>query len=178
MSKESYTKNEIKIINKNRIYKIIRLLFKISIIFLMGIILMFPFLIIIYMIPLPTELHVEIGNFFRELPVFWQYFSRWEISFLIIFATILPFSLLFLSRVNWSAYNLTYSQWSSILTIIEPIGGIFFGVLIVNEYFPSGYLTIVLLLLIISILLRYAHETKNKVNAIIILHKKQEGLRV
>ncbi len=177
MTRESYDKREIKMINKNRIYKMIRFLFKLSFIFLIGILIMIPFLLIIYMIPIESELNIEISNFFNEFPFIFQILSRWEVIFLIIFATILPFSLLFLARVNWSAYNLTYSQWSSILTIIEPIGGIFFGILIIGEYFPSEFLIIILFLLIISILFRYAHESKNKVNAIVILNKKQGILK-
>ncbi|TFF90409.1 MAG: hypothetical protein EU548_03195 [Promethearchaeota archaeon] len=45
--------------------------------------------------------------------------------------------------------------------------------LIVNESFPIEFLIIIIFLLTISILLRYAHETNNKVNAIILLNKKQ-----
>ena len=113
------------------------------------------------------------GNFFVDLRDIYTILFRWEFIFLIVFATIIPFFLIFIASVKWSSFNLTYSQWNSILTIIEPIGAVLFGVLFINEFFPLGYLIIVIFLLVISILFRYAHETKNKVNAYILLNKKQ-----
>jgi drug/metabolite transporter (DMT)-like permease len=177
MSREEYDEKEIKLINVNKNYKIIRLLIKLAIIFLIGIILMIPFLLIVSLIPIQSVFNSEINKFFSEFPNLFQIMVRPEVLFLIILATIVPFLLLFLSRIKWTAYNLTYSNWSSVLTVIEPIGAIFFGVLIINEYFPVEFLMIVLFLLIISILFRYAHESRNKVNALVILNKKQGVLK-
>jgi len=173
IGKDSYTKQEIELINKNKNYKIIRLLVKLSLIFLTGILLTIPFITIIQVLNIEGDLTTEVNQFFIEIGSFPHILFRWEFLFLVICATIIPFLLIFIASVNWSAFNLTYSQWTSILTIIEPIGAVFFGVLFINEYFPIEYLVIVLFLLIISILFRYAHETKNKVNAYILLNKKQ-----
>ena len=173
IGKDSYTKQEIEIINKNKNYKIIRLLVKLSLIFLTGILLTIPFITIIQILNIEGDLTTEVNQFFIEIGSFPQILFRWEFLFLVFCATIIPFLLIFIASVNWSAFNLTYSQWTSILTIIEPIGAVFFGVLLANEYFPIEYLVIVLFLLIISILFRFAHETKNKVNAYILLNKKQ-----
>ena len=173
MTRESYSKGEIKFVNKNTNYKIVRMIIKLSLIFFMGIGLLFPFLIIVYLLPIEGALRTESIKFFEEFNIIFAITLRWEVLFLIFFSTVIPYLLIFIARVNWSPYNLTYSQWGSIVTIIEPIGGILFGVLIVNESFPIEFLIIIIFLLTISILLRYAHETNNKVNAIILLNKKQ-----
>jgi len=172
ITRDSYSKEELILINKNANYKIPRLLIKLSLIFLTGILIMFPYILFIYFIPIDPILQKEISQFFTELSLIFQIIFRWDMFFLIIFATLIPFLLIFIASIKWSAYDLKYSQWNSILTIIEPIGAIFFGVLLVNEYFPAGYLIIIMFLLIISILFRYAHETKNKVNAYILLEKR------
>lgn len=169
ISKDSYSKDELTAINKNNEYKIIRLLFKLSFVFLLGIALMFPFVIILYLIPIHTGLESDIALFFKQLPLMFQIMSRWEVLFLIFFSTIATYLLIFFASVNWNPYNLTYSQWNSILTIIEPIGGIIFGVLFINEYFPIEFLVIVLFLLAFSIILRYAHESRNMINACILI---------
>ncbi len=172
ISKDSYTKEEIVLFNKNADYKIIRLIFKLSLIFLMGIGLLFPFAILMLYIPVKSDLSSEIELFFVQLPNFFFYLLRWEILFLIFFSTITTYLLIFIASVKWNPYNLSYSQWNTILTIIEPTGGILFGVIFINEYFPLEYLAIVLFLLALSIVLRYAHESRNMINAIILIEHR------
>jgi DNA-binding Lrp family transcriptional regulator len=89
--------------------------------------------------------------------------------FLIIFSTIIPYLLIFIANVNWKSENLTYSQWSSILNLIDPLGSIVFSVIFVNEYFPHELLIIVIFLLVFTFVIRYAHEVKNLVHAVILL---------
>jgi drug/metabolite transporter (DMT)-like permease len=172
LGKESYTKSEIKLINVNQNYKMARLMFRIALIFLTGIGIMFPFLIIIASFPVKGDLTSEINLFFNEFSALFQILMRWEVLFLIVFSTIVPYILFFMAEANWSPYELTYNQWIAIIAVIEPICGIFLGVLIINEYFPTEYLIIVLFLLMISILFRYAHESKNKVNAFLLINHK------
>ncbi len=64
---------------------------------------------------------------------------------------------------------LPFDTWSSIVSIVEPAGSVIFGVLIINEQFPYDYLFLVVFLLSLSILLRYVHETSNKVIAYVAL---------
>ncbi|MFX1260420.1 MAG: EamA family transporter [Promethearchaeota archaeon] len=174
--KDSYTKDEIKVINKNENYKIPRLLIKISLTFLIGIALMVPLILFLYIIPIKTELTPEINQFFTQILNINIYF-RWEILFLIIFSTITPYLLLFIAYVKWNPYNLTYRQWNSILTTIEPIGGIFFGVILGIEPFPLLFLAVVLFLLTISIFLRYVHESTNKINACLLLKRNRGTMK-
>ena len=173
IEKDTFSKDELKLIYRNKNYKIVRLLLKLSLTFLMGIGLMFPFFSIFLLFPIKTELDSEIILFFAQFSNFFQYLFRWEILFLIFFSTITTNLLMFISSQNWSPYSLTYSQWSSILNIIEPFGGLLFGVIFIGEYFPTEYLVIIFFLLFISILFRYAHESRNQVNAILLLRHRQ-----
>ncbi|MFX0071082.1 MAG: EamA family transporter [Candidatus Hermodarchaeota archaeon] len=171
MTKDSYTNKEIKLINSNRNYKIAHLNFRIAMTFLLGVGFLFPFILIFHLIPFKGDLTYEIDQFYIDLTNIFQIMFRWEILFLIIFSTIIPYLLIFIAEVNWSPYELTYGQWGSILAVIEPIGGLLFGILLVRgQDFPLEYLTIILFLLMLSILFRYAHETKNKVNAFVLIN--------
>ncbi len=172
MGKESYTKEEIDFANRNRNFKLVKLLFKISLVFLIGILTLFPFLFCIYIFPIPTVLSVELTKFLYEITILPSILFRWEILFLIFFSTVIPYLLFFIASVNWHSYFLTFSQWESILSLIEPIGGILFGVLLIGQYFPTDFLIIVLFLLGISILFRFAHESRNKINALLLVNQK------
>ncbi|MFX1276098.1 MAG: hypothetical protein ACFFBP_04240 [Promethearchaeota archaeon] len=171
INKDSYSHKELQIINKNKYYKVVRLLLKLSFMFLIGIGFMFIFVLIFLLIPVEPILTAEISKFFQELfnP---HLFFRWEVLFINIFSTILPYLLIFIAYVNWSPFNLTYNQWSSILTVIEPLTGLFFGVLLINEFFPLPFLIITIFILILSILLRYVHENNIKVNALLLITTK------
>jgi DNA-binding Lrp family transcriptional regulator len=173
INRDSYSEGEIKLINKNPNYKIVRMLFKISLTFLIGIAFLFPFLLFIFFVPLEINLYTEIKLFFNQFANIWSILCNWEIILLIVFSTIIPYILIFVASFNWIPYNLSYGQWNSILSIIEPIGGLFFGVLFVKEIFPIGYLIIIIFLLIISILFRYINESRNKINAYILIGQKQ-----
>lgn len=174
IDKDSYTKDEIMILNKNPTYKIVRMLIKISFIFFFALISMFPFTFIFYLFPIEINLFEEITYFLSQFDIIFSLLLNWEMIILIIFSTMVPYILLFIANLNWNPYNLTYGQWNSVLTVIEPTFALLFGVLFVREYFPVEYLIIVIFLLTISILFRYAHEAHNKINAYILLTNRQK----
>jgi len=167
-------RRELEIINRNENYKIPRLLVKISLMFFTGIALMFPIFLLLNLFQ--TDLSSEIHQFFYELTIIPIILLRWEIITLIVFTTIIPYFLLFTAFAKWNPYSLTYRQWSSILSTIEPIGGILFGVIFGVETFDTLFLAVVLFLLILSVLLRYIHESVNKVNALIAINLKQGNM--
>ena len=167
-------RRELEIINRNENYKVPRLLIKVSLMFFTGIALMFPVFLILNVVQ--TDLSSEIHQFFYELTIIPIILLRWEIITLILFTTIIPYFLLFTAFAKWNPYSLTYRQWSSILSTIEPIGGILFGVLFGVETFDTLFLVVVLFLLILSILLRFIHELVNKVNALIAINLKQGNM--
>ncbi|MFX0048564.1 MAG: Lrp/AsnC ligand binding domain-containing protein, partial [Candidatus Hermodarchaeota archaeon] len=157
----------------NKYYKIPRALLKMSISFISGVIILVPISFLLTIIPIKTDMTQEAISFFNDITVLFDILSRWEIIYLIIFATILPYLLIFLAKVNWRSTNLTYSQWSSIIGLIDPISTLIFSVLLVSEFFPYEYLIIVIVFLIITIVLRYAHEVRNIVHAKILLKIKK-----
>lgn len=178
IDRDSFSKKELINININKYYKIPRALIKMAISFISGVILLIPASILIALLPFETGITQEVIAFFNELQFIFVILGRWEILYLIIFATILPYLLIFLARVNWKTTNLTYSQWSSILGLIDPMNTLIFSVLIVNEFFPYGYLIIVIVFLVITIVLRYAHEVKNIVHAKILLKIEKGSLKL
>lgn len=173
INRDAYSGEEIKIINKNKNYKIPRFLVKMSISFLIGVICMIPILLFIYVVPIETDLTNEISKFFAQFGSIFLILGRWELIFLIVFSTIVPYLLIFIANVNWKSTDLTYSQWSSILNLIDPMGSIIFSVIIVNEYFPLELLIIIIFLLIFIFVFRYSHEVKNLVQAVLLLRLKK-----
>ncbi len=178
IDRDSFSKKELINININKYYKIPRALIKMAISFISGVILLILASLLIALLPFETDITQEAIAFFNELQFIFVILGRWEIIYLIIFATILPYLLIFLARVNWKTTILTYSQWSSILGLIDPMSTLIFSVLLVNEFFPHGYLIIVIVFLVITIVLRYAHEVKNIVHAKILLKIKNGSLKL
>ncbi len=173
LDRDAYSKIEINSINLNKYYRIPRLLLKMSFSFILGLLFILPFLIIISLIPIDTDLTFESRLFFIQMASIFQILARWEILYLIVFATIIPYLLVYTANVSWKTISLTFSQWSSILNLIDPMGSLVFAVVLVSEYFPIELLIIVIFVLILSIILRYAHEVKNLVRASILLTLKK-----
>ncbi len=178
IDRDSFSKKELINININKYYKIPRALIKMAIAFISGVIMLIAAALLVALLPFETDITQEAIAFFNELQFIFVILGRWEIIYLIIFATILPYLLIFLARVNWKTTNLTYSQWSSILGLIDPMSTLIFSVLLINEFFPHGYLIIVIVFLVITIVLRYAHEVKNIVHAKILLKIKKGSLKL
>lgn len=176
INRDAYSMEEVKIININRNYKIPRFLLKMSFSFLIGVICLIPLVLIIYIIPIETDLTYEISTFFAQFKSIFLILFRWEMIFLIIFATIIPYLLIFVANVNWKSENLTYSQWSSILNLVDPMGSIIFSIIFVNEYFPHELLIIIIFLLVFTFVFRYSHEIKNLVQAIVLLKLKKGSI--
>jgi hypothetical protein len=177
LDRDAYSKIEINSINLNKYYRIPRLLMKLSFSFILGLIFVFPILLVINLIPIDTDLTYETRVFFIQLPSILQILARWEILYLILFATIIPYLLVYIANVNWKTVSLTFSQWSSILNLIDPMGSLIFAVVLVSEYFPTELLFITIFILILSIILRYAHEVKNLVRATILLNLKKGAIK-
>ena len=177
IDRDSFSKNELRDININKYYKIPRSLFKMSISFISGVLFLLPVLFIINILPFEMDITQETHKFFSDLSSIFLILKRWEIIYLIAFATIIPYLLIFLANVNWKSKSLTYSQWSSIIGIIDPMNTLIFSVILVGTYFPSQDLVVVIIFLGIAIILRYAHEVRNIVQAVIFLKIKKRSLK-
>jgi hypothetical protein len=176
INRDAYSGEETRIIEQNRNYKIPRFLIKMAFSFLFGIIFMIPLVLLVYIIPIETDLTYEISTFFTQFPNISQILSRGDMIFLIIFSTIIPYLLIFIANVNWKSENLTYSQWNSILNLIDPLASILLSVIFVNEYFPHELLIIVIFLLAFTFVIRYSHEVKNLVQAVLLLSLKKGSI--
>ncbi|MFX1407945.1 MAG: Lrp/AsnC ligand binding domain-containing protein [Promethearchaeota archaeon] len=177
IDRDAYSKKEAKNINVNKYYKIPRLFIKMGVSFILGILSMIPFIWITTTFSFSPELRTESIMFFNQLIEFFTIGGRWEIIYLIIFSTIIPYVLVFTANVNWKSENLTYSQWNSILNLIDPLGSILFAVFLINEFFPLELLVILIFLLLITIIFRYAHEVKNLVKAYLLINVKSENIK-
>jgi DNA-binding Lrp family transcriptional regulator len=177
INRDAFSKDEARLITKNKYYKIPRFLIKMSVSFLLGTLSMIPFVLIFTVLPFPNELKYESTQFFKQLFDFFVILGRWEILYLIIFSTLIPYILVFIANTFWKSEYLTYSQWSSILNLIDPMGSILFSVILINEYFPLEMLIITIFLLVITIVFRYAHETKNLVKAYILISLKKGEIK-
>jgi len=147
----------------------VRMLTKIGIIFLMSAAFVFPLTGVMLLLPPDSLFQQEAVKFYSQLGSLGVLFLTWQGLFLIFGATVACYLLLFSAEAYWPRSALPFDTWSSILSIVEPTASVVFGVLILNEAFPPNYLFIVVLLLALSIILRYVHETTNKVIAYIAL---------
>jgi len=177
IDRDSFSKNELRDININKYYKIPRSLLKMAISFVSGVLFLLPVLLIINILPVEMDITQETRAFFSDLSSIFSILQRWEIIYLIVFATIIPYLLIFLANVSWKSKSLTYSQWSSIIGIIDPMNTLIFSVILVGTYFPSQDLLVVIIFLGIAIILRYAHEVRNIVQAVVFLKIKKASLK-
>lgn len=157
------------VIQTHGVYKILRMLTKIGFIFLIAAAFIFPLTGILLLLPADSLFQQEAVKFYAQLGSLGTLFLTWQGLFLILGATVTCYLLLFAAEAYWPRSALPFDTWSSLLSIVEPAGSVIFGVLIVNEQFPIDYLFIVVFLLSLSILLRYVHETSNKVIAYVAL---------
>jgi DNA-binding Lrp family transcriptional regulator len=157
------------IIKTHGFYKIVRMLTKMGFMFLIAAAFVFPLTGILLLLPPNSLFQQEALRFYAQLNSLGALFLTWQGLYLIFGATVTCYLLLFAAEAYWPRSALPFDTWSSILSIVEPAGSVIFGVLIVNEQFPPVYLFIVVFLLSLSILLRYVHETSNKVLAYVAL---------
>ncbi|MFX1594612.1 MAG: hypothetical protein ACFFBK_00955 [Promethearchaeota archaeon] len=177
INRDAYSKEEAQLISKNKYYQIPRLLIKMATAFFLGTLSMIPFVFVIGILPFSNELKYESIKFFEQFSSFFAILGRWEILYLLIFSTLIPYLLVFVTNTLWKSENLTYSQWSSILNLIDPMGSILFSVMMIREYFPLDLLIITIFLLLITIMFRYAHEAKNLIKANLLITLKKGTLK-
>lgn len=177
INRDAYSKNEAQLISKNKYYQIPRLLIKIGASFFLGTFSMILFVFIIGILPFSNELKYESLRFFEQFSSFFVILGRWEILYLLIFSTLIPYLLVFITNTLWKSENLTFSQWSGILNLIDPIGSILLSVILIREYFPFDLLIILIFLLFVTIMFRYAHEAKNLVKAHLLITLKKGTLK-
>lgn len=153
------------IIKTKNFYKILRTLVKIGILFLISSVMVFPLAGFFLLFPAASDFQLSAVSFWGQIGQLWSLSISSQGLFLIFGATVIPWVLFFIAGAYWPRSSLPFDTWGSILAILEPIGNILFAVIIIRESFPPIYMFIVILLMTLSILLRYVHETSDKVLA-------------
>ncbi len=78
-----------------------------------------------------------------------------------VICTLLPFFLQLYSSINWPRFTLSFESWNSVLIVIQPLMGLYIGLLIWKEPIQSDYIIFTTIFLVVSILIRYLHENSN-----------------
>lgn len=82
---------------------------------------------------------------------------------LIILCSIIPYLLIFISASSWPKSALKHDLWNSMLTLFEPLLGLYIGFLIWKETIRTDYMAITTILLFSSLIIRYFYETASRV---------------
>ncbi|UYP48385.1 hypothetical protein NEF87_004670 [Candidatus Lokiarchaeum ossiferum] len=78
-----------------------------------------------------------------------------------LICTLLPFFLQLFASMKWPRFTLSFESWNSILIVIQPLMGLYIGLIIWGEPIQSDYVIFTTIFLVISILIRYLHENSN-----------------
>ncbi|MHA1385522.1 MAG: hypothetical protein ACTSR3_17345 [Candidatus Helarchaeota archaeon] len=155
-------------------FQITKSIVKVTFFFISSLIALLIIAFTISILPLQaTSIGIEISKFlaeFQNLPMIMLNVWTWVLG---ITSTIIPYIIYFSSQYNWPSRSLKWDQWVTILSIFEPFTSIFVGFLIGNEgvRFNLGLLSLALILMSLTMLLRYYHE-KNSLKSVILLKIK------
>ncbi len=97
----------------------------------------------------------------EELP---QSFSLLYNPFLIgiaVICTLIPYLIQVIASSNWPKHELGFDSWNSILTVLQPLVGLYIGFLIWQEPIAFEFIIITSIFLVVSIIIRYLHESAN-----------------
>ncbi|MHA1730343.1 MAG: hypothetical protein ACTSU5_00280 [Promethearchaeota archaeon] len=150
-------------------YEVVRLLFKSAVSQLFAAGSVFAMAGLFHMFPPSTVPGEEARRFFADLPRFVGAVLSVPGLFLVLGATFVPYIIWFSASAFWPREALTFGQWSSILGIVEPTGGIVLGVIVLGETFAPMSLAFLLACVVLAVVLRYLHESKNTVNALVLV---------
>jgi hypothetical protein len=156
--------------SKSILPKLIRSILQLFYIHVIGSLLLYP-LTYFLMIMLPeSNISLQATQFlFIEAETFITLFFDYRILIIAIFSTVIPYLLIFISASNWPKHALKHDQWNSILTLIEPLMGLYIGLFVWKEQIKTDYVIITTILLVSSILIRYFYENGTKIEFIIFL---------
>ncbi|MCF2139280.1 MAG: hypothetical protein K9W44_04420 [Candidatus Lokiarchaeota archaeon] len=98
---------------------------------------------------------------FEDLPNISQYILNPFIICIAIICTLLPYTFQIISSSNWPRHELGFGSWNTVLTVLQPLIGLYIGTFIWNEPISINYIIITSIFLITSIIIRYLHESAN-----------------
>lgn len=154
-------------------FKIVRSLFKASFSELFAAFSVFIISGIMYIAPESSIPGMEARYFYSHLYETLDVLTSSAGLALIILNTVIPFIIFFSASAFWPRGALSIEQWASILDILIPLIGITIGVFLLNEPFPYFSLLMIYILVFLSILLRYFHESNNVINVFLMFKVKK-----
>lgn len=154
-------------------YKLIRSLFKAGFSELYAALSVFIVSGFMYIAPESSIPGIEARYFYSHLYEIIHVMSSGAGIALIILNTVIPFILFFSASAFWPRGALSIEQWASILDILIPLIGITIGVFLLHEPFPSFSLLMIYILVFLSILLRFFHESNNVINVFLMFKVKK-----
>lgn len=90
-----------------------------------------------------------------------------------ILCTFVGYLLIFISASNWPRGSLKHDQWNSILTITEPLIGLYIGFFRWNEHIRIDYMVITTILLVAALIIRYYYESSVKIELYFFIETKR-----
>ncbi|GAB4319492.1 MAG: hypothetical protein Kow0069_23030 [Promethearchaeota archaeon] len=149
-------------------YRIHRLLVKAGLAQLVATLVVFPTCALLLFLPQDALLRREAARFFGELSTFWRLLLNWQGMYLALGGTLVPYLLWFAAAAYWPRGALSFSQWGSILSILEPAAAVALGALVLGEEFSPLALGFLQLVAALVLAIRYLHESRATVHALVL----------
>jgi hypothetical protein len=142
--------------------KLIRSLIQLFFTHILGTLFLFPLCILIILFGAESQIRIESLQFFTEITLnLSNLLVTPGMVFMVLFGTVIPYLLMFMSAAIWPKGSLKHDQWNSILALLEPLIGLYIGYLFWNELIHLDYMIFTTILLLSSIIIRYFYESKN-----------------
>ena len=155
-------------LRKEPYYKVVRTTIKISIMFFIGAIMLFPLLLSFLILPVPQEVQTETMLFFQQIHL-WPQVALLPNSLLLVgLCTVTTFTGYYFLAAVWPKES-SFEMWAGVIALLEPMMNIYLGVTFLNENFPISWFIITIILLFFGIIVKYLSETESQVNAIVFL---------
>jgi drug/metabolite transporter (DMT)-like permease len=170
-STDRLTNSELHIKRIEPRYEVLRTCWKTGLIMIIAAVILIPQLWLLQLLPLPSNILLEINNFFFQLPNIGQLLFLPNTLLLTVVCTVSPFLLFYFLGVVWPKTS-SFDLWAGILSIAEPMVNMILGITVLQEPFPITWLTVVMILMGIAIIMRYLSESETQVNAVLLVKLK------
>jgi len=152
----------------------LRVMLKLFGIHILGALLLVPWTIFLSLVAPGTPLGTPAQDFVtRDLVLSFSYFLNPAILALIVLCTTLPYFLLVFSAITWPKNASKHEIWTSVFTLVDPLVGLYIGLLIWQEAIRTDYIAFTTIFLIAGIVIRYFYETVNARRFLFVIQLKQ-----
>jgi hypothetical protein len=141
---------------------LLKAVLKLATMHIAGIVLMFPFTFFLKIL-VPSTVYGQIAIQFLDIELhnFFQILLNPAILALIILGSIIPYFCIVYSAIIWPRHGLTHDGWASILTLLDPLIGMYIGYMVWLEPLRSDYILFTTIFLLAGLVIRYFHGTAN-----------------